>query len=316
MTYRRLGNSGLVVSLAGIGCNTFGRDIDADGVIAVVDAALDAGINFFDTADIYGGPAHEKSEQFLGAALKGRRDDVVVATKFGSSMSGLNGPDHGARGARRYIVRAAEASLRRLDTDYIDLYQMHQPDPGTPIEETLSALDDLVSAGKIRYVGCSNFSGWQIADAAWVAQTRGWAPFISAQNHYSLLNRDVESEVVPACLRFGLGLLPYFPLETGLLTGKYQRGAAAPAGSRLTAARNASRLASAPWDKIEAISAYAAERGHSLLEVAIGGLAAMPTVTSVIAGATTPAQVAANAAAAVAWQPSPADLSALRALLV
>ena len=223
MTYRRLGDSGLVVSVVGIGCNNFGRKLDADGTRVVVDAALEAGINFFDTADIYGEP-HGGSEELLGAALKGRRDDVVVATKFGMSMSGMNGPDHGARGARRYIVRAVEASLRRLDTDYIDLYQMHEPDPGTPIDETLAALHDLVQAGKVRYLGNSNFAGWEIADADWTARAGGLTPFISAQNRYSLLERAVEEEVVPACERFGLGLLPFFPLANGLLTGKYQRG--------------------------------------------------------------------------------------------
>jgi aryl-alcohol dehydrogenase-like predicted oxidoreductase len=315
MTYRRLGDSGLVVSVVGVGCNNFGRRLDAAGTRAVVDAALDVGINFFDTADIYGEP-HGGSEEQLGAALRGRRDDVVLATKFGMDMSGMNGPDHGARGARRYLVRAAEASLRRLGTDHIDLYQLHEPDPGTPIDETLSALDDLVRAGKVRYLGNSNFTGWQIADAAWTARTRGWAPFISAQNHYSLLHREVEAEVVPAAERFGLGLLPFFPLADGLLTGKYKRGAEPPSGSRLAgdSPRYAARLASAPWDTIEAIERYAAERGLSVLDVAIGGLAAQPAVTSVIAGATTPDQVRANANAG-RWQPSPEDRSALRALL-
>lgn len=314
MTYRRLGRSGLVVSTVGIGCNNFGRKLDADATRAVVEAALDVGINFFDTADIYGEP-HGRSEEYLGAALRGRRDDVVVATKFGMDMSGMNGPDFGARGARRYIVRAAEASLRRLGTDYIDLYQMHEPDPTTPIEETLAALDDLVRDGKVRYLGNSNFAGWQIADAAWTARTHGWTPFVSAQNHYNLLHRDVETEAVPACAHFGLGMLPYFPLANGLLTGKYKRGAAPPAGSRLAGGgRYAQRLAAAPWDTIEAIEKYAAERGRSVLEVAIGGLAAQPTVASVIAGATTPEQVRANAAAG-SWQPTPEDLADLRALL-
>ncbi|MGV9809046.1 aldo/keto reductase [Micromonospora chersina] len=314
MTYRRLGDSGLVVSVVGIGCNNFGRKLDLDGTRAVVDAALDAGINFFDTADIYGEP-QGGSEELLGQALKGRRDDVVVATKFGMDMHGLNGPDHGARGARRYIARAVEASLRRLDTDHIDLYQMHEPDPGTPIDETLAALDDLVTAGKVRYLGNSNFAGWQIADADWVASSNGRSRFISAQNHYSLLERSVEAEVIPACERFGLGMLPFFPLANGLLTGKYKRDEAPPAGSRLSGGgRYAERLAAADWDTIEAIEAYAAERGVSMLQVAIGGLAARPAVTSVIAGATTPEQVRANAEAGT-WQPTDADLAALDALL-
>nr|WP_208818034.1 aldo/keto reductase [Micromonospora terminaliae] len=314
MTYRRLGDSGLVVSVVGIGCNNFGRKLDLDGTRAVVDAALDAGINFFDTADIYGEP-QGGSEELLGQALKGRRDDVVVATKFGMDMHGLNGPDHGARGARRYIARAVEASLRRLDTDHIDLYQMHEPDPGTPIDETLAALDDLVTAGKVRYLGNSNFAGWQIADADWTASSQGRTRFISAQNHYSLLERSVEAEVIPACERFGLGMLPFFPLANGLLTGKYKRNENPPAGSRLSGGgRYAERLAAADWDTIEAISEFAAQRGLSMLQVAIGGLAARPAVTSVIAGATTPEQVSANAEAGT-WQPTDEDLDALDAIL-
>jgi aryl-alcohol dehydrogenase-like predicted oxidoreductase len=310
MRYRRLGESGLVVSVVGIGCNNFGRKLDLAGSRAVVDTALECGINFFDTADIYGEP-HGASEEQLGAALRGRRDEVVVATKFGMYMGGRSGPDFAARGSRRYIARAAEASLRRLGTDYIDLYQMHEPDPGTPIEETLAALDDLVHAGKVRYLGNSNFAGWQIADAAWTARTRQLTPFVSAQNHYSLLRREAEQEVVPACQRFGLGLLPYFPLANGLLTGKYKRGEAPPGGSRLAGGgRYAERLASAPWDTIEAIEKYAAARGLSILEVAIGGLAAKPAVASVIAGATTPDQVRANATAD-SWQPTAEDLQAL-----
>ncbi|WP_330465240.1 aldo/keto reductase [Micromonospora zamorensis] len=314
MTYRRLGDSGLVVSVVGIGCNNFGRKLDLDGTRAVVDAALDAGINLFDTADIYGEP-QGGSEELLGQALKGRRDDVVVATKFGMDMNGLNGPDFGARGSRRYIARAVEASLRRLGTDHIDLYQMHEPDPGTPIDETLAVLDDLVRDGKVRYLGNSNFAGWQIADADWVASSNGRARFISAQNHYSLLERSVETEVIPACERFGLGMLPFFPLANGLLTGKYKRSGQPPAGSRLSGGgRYAERLAAADWDTIEAIEAYAAERGLTMLQVAIGGLAAQPAVTSVIAGATTPEQVVANAAAGT-WEPSDEDLTALRAIL-
>jgi aryl-alcohol dehydrogenase-like predicted oxidoreductase len=313
MTYRRLGDSGLVVSVVGIGCNNFGRKLDADGTREVVDAALDAGINLFDTADIYGTP-HGSSELLLGAALKGRRDEVVLATKFGMDMEGLNGRDYGARGSRRYIVRAVEASLRRLETDHIDLYQMHQPDPATPIEETLSALDDLVRSGKVRYLGNSNFSGWQIADADWVARSGNLTRFVSAQNQYSLIERKVEAEVIPACERFGLGLLPFFPLESGLLTGKYRRGEQPPAGTRMANERYASWLARADWDTIEALTAFGAERGHSVLDVAIAGLAAQPAVTSVIAGATTAEQVQANAAAG-AWSLSATDVAALDTLL-
>lgn len=308
MRYRRLGESGLMVSVVGLGCNNVGARIDAERTREVVHAALDEGVTLLDTADVYG--ERGRSEEYLGAALKGHRDEVILATKFGGDMAGGNGPDWGARGARRYLVRAVEASLRRLDTDWIDLYQMHVPDPGTPIEETLSALDDLVRAGKVRYLGHSNFAGWQVADAAWTARTHHLTPFVSAQNHYNLLRREAEAELVPACRRFGLGLLPYFPLASGLLTGKYRRGDPPPAGARLAAERFATRLAEAPWDTIEALERYAAERGIAPLDVAIGGLAAQPTVASVIAGATTAEQVRANVAAA-AWQPSADDLATL-----
>ena len=313
MTYRRLGTSGLTVSVVGIGCNNFGRKLDADGTRAVVDAAFDAGITLFDTADIYGTP-HGASEETLGAALEGRRDDIVLATKFGMNMEGVNGNDFGARGSRRYIVRAVEASLRRLETDYIDLLQMHEPDAATPIDETLSALDDLVRAGKVRYLGNSNFAGWQIADADWTARAAGHTPFISAQNQYSLLHREVEAEVVPACEHFGLGLLPFFPLDSGLLSGKYQRGEKAPEGTRLSLDRYQRWLDGADWDTIEALTAFGKERGHSLLDVAIAGLAARPAVTSVIAGATTPEQVRQNAAAG-AWELTAADTVALDEIL-
>jgi len=313
MSYRRLGTSGLVVSVVGVGCNNFGRKLDADGTREVVDAALDAGITLFDTADIYGTP-HGTSEQLLGAALKGRRDEVVLATKFGMDMAGLNGNDFGARGSRRYVVRAVEASLRRLETDYIDLYQLHEPDPATPIEETLAALDDLVHSGKVRYLGNSNFAGWQIADADWTARAANLTPFISAQNRYSLLQRQVEAEVVPACEQFGLGLLPFFPLDSGLLSGKYRRGETPPDGTRLSLDRYQRFLDGADWDAIEALTAFGAERGHSLLEVAIAGLASRPAVTSVIAGATSAEQVQANAAAG-SWQLGADDLGALDSIL-
>jgi aryl-alcohol dehydrogenase-like predicted oxidoreductase len=309
MRYRRLGTSGLVVSVVGLGCNTMGRKLDLDGTRAVVDAALEHGITLFDTADIYGTP-HGSSEELLGAALKGRRDDVVLATKFGMDMAGANGPDWGSLAGRRYVHRAVEASLRRLGTDHLDLYQLHRPDPGTPIEETLSTLDGLVRDGKVRYIGNSNFAGWQIADAAWTARTAGLTPFVSAQNQYNLLSRDAEKEVLPACERFGLGQLPYFPLASGLLTGKYRRGEAPPAGTRLAEERYATRLASAPWQTVDALTAYAEKRGITLLDVAIGGLAAKPAVASVIAGATTPEQVAANVRAG-SWIPTPEDLAEL-----
>jgi aryl-alcohol dehydrogenase-like predicted oxidoreductase len=313
MSYRRLGTSGLVVSTVGLGCNNFGRKLDADGTRAVVDAAFDAGITLFDTADIYGTP-HGSSEECLGAALKGRRDEIVLATKFGMDMEGLNGADRGARGSRSYIMRAVEASLHRLGTDYLDLYQIHTPDEATPIEETLSALDDLVRSGKVRYLGNSNFAGWQIADADWTARTAGHSPFISAQNQYSLLHREVEDEVVPACEQFGLGLLPFFPLDSGLLSGKYQRGTTPPEGTRLAQERYQRWLDGADWDTIEALTAFGQERGHSLLDVAIAGLAAQPAVSSVIAGATTPEQVKANAAAGQ-WRLTAEDAAALDRVL-
>src|SRR3954453_2713175 len=273
MSYRRLGAPGLVVSVVGVGCNNFGRKLDANGTREVVDAAIDAGITLFDTADIYGTP-HGASEQLLGLALKGRRDEVVLATKFGMSMDGLNGNDFGARGSRRYIVRAVEASLRRLDTDHLDLYQMHQPDPATPIDETLAALDHLVRSGKVRYLGNSNFAGWQIADADWTARAGNYTPFVSAQNQYSLLPRQVEDEIIPACEHFGLGFLPFFPLDSGLLTGKYRRSEQPAEGTRLSQARYQPWLDGADWDIIDALTAYGNERGRDLLDVAIAGLAA------------------------------------------
>jgi aryl-alcohol dehydrogenase-like predicted oxidoreductase len=306
MRFRQLGDSGLSVSVVGLGCNNFGRRIDLGQTKAVVRAALDAGVTMFDTSDTYG-----ESEDFLGKTLGKERDDIVLATKFGMSMRGKLGPDWGARGSRRYIRKAIESSLRRLRTDWIDLYQLHRPDPKTPIAETLAALHELVVEGKVRYVGCSNFSGWQIADADWTARTAGLTPFISAQNEYNLIDRAAESELVPACERFGLGLLPYFPLANGLLTGKYKRGEAAPGGTRL--ADRDDGLSDRRFDQVEAVEKYAAERGVSLLDVAIGGLAAKPAVASVIAGATKPEQVIANVAAGQ-WVPTHEDREALDAL--
>jgi aryl-alcohol dehydrogenase-like predicted oxidoreductase len=310
MTYRPLGDSGLMVSAVGVGCNAFGRRVDLDGVRDILAAARDVGVTLLDTADIYGDP-QGASEELLGEALRGQREEFVVATKFGMDMHGANGNDFGARASRRYVRRAVEASLRRLRTDHIDLYQLHEPDGVTPIEETLSALTDLVREGKVRYVGCSNFDGWQVADAAWTARTDGLEAFVSVQNRYSLLDRTVEAEVVPACQAFGLGVLPFFPLEYGLLTGKYRRGSSAPAGSRaaLEPAR-AQWLERADWDRIEAFERYAAARELAPLDVAIAGLAAQPAVASVIAGATSGDQVRANAAA-LRWSPSADELAEL-----
>lgn len=311
MTYRQLG-SGLTVSTVGLGCNNMGRRLDKDGTRAVVDAALDAGISFFDTADVYGSEPGA-SEDLLGQALQGRRDDVVIATKFGKPMQGTTLPEYEARGSRRYIRVSVEKSLRRLRTDYIDLYQMHEPDPRTPIDETLDALDELVREGKVRYIGSSQFAAWQIVDADWTARTSGSSRFISAQNEYSLLARAIESEIVPACEQIGVGILPFFPLSSGLLTGKYHRNQPAPAGGRLTDPRYADVLANANWDVIEGLRAFAAARDVTMLDVAIGGLAAQPAVASVIAGATSPEQVRANARAGL-WEPTARDLGDLDAI--
>jgi len=295
MRHRPLGRSELMVSVVGLGCNNFGSRIDTEAARAVVDAAIDAGVTLFDTADVYGNRGG--SETILGELLAGRRDEVVLATKFGHPMD--DGTD--ARGSRSYIRRAVEASLRRLRTDRIDLYQYHRPDGVTPIEETLEALSELVSEGKVREIGSSNLAAWQVADAEWTSRTRGLARFISAQNEYSLLDRGVEAELVPACEQFGIGVLPYFPLASGLLTGKYRRGEPAPAGTRLASRSQA--LADADFDRIEALESFASQAGRSLLEVAVGGLAARPAVSSVIAGATTAEQVRANVAAG-SWVPS------------
>ncbi|MCY1224778.1 L-glyceraldehyde 3-phosphate reductase [compost metagenome] len=302
--YRRLGNSGLTVSVVGLGCNNLGRantvTESQEGTDAVVHAALDAGITLFDVADTYGREPGV-SETMLGKALAGRRGDAIVATKFGMDMRGANGKDFGARGSRRYIVQAAEASLRRLGTDWIDLYQFHTPDPLTPIDETLAALDDLVTSGKVRYIGHSNRAGWQIAEAEFVARARGGARFISTQNHYNLLDRRAELEVTPAAEAYGLGVLPYFPLANGLLTGKYAPGKA-PEGSRLSHTRT-NLVNDADWEQLDKFSKFAAERNLSEIQVAFSWLAAQPSVSSVIAGATRPQQIRENAAA-VAWVPN------------
>jgi aryl-alcohol dehydrogenase-like predicted oxidoreductase len=302
MRTRVLGNGGPEVSVVGLGTNNFGRRCDYDQTLAVIDAALDAGVTLFDTADIYG---QGVSEEYIGRALEGRRDQVVIATKFGSEMD--ERPEE-RRGNPDYITWAVEGSLRRLRTDVIDVYQMHVPDPVTPIVETLGALNDLVVEGKVRWIGSSNFSADQIEAAEEVARSAGFHRFVSVQNHYSLVERDAEDEVLPACERLGIGVLPYFPLASGLLTGKYTRGEEATEG------RLAGReIPEARWDRAEALQEYADERGLSLLEVAVGGLLAMPAVSCVIAGATKPEQVRANVAAG-AWEPGADDVDALRAL--
>lgn len=315
MQYRRLGHSGLEVSLAGLGTNNFGMRLDYDGSKRVVDAALDAGINFFDTADIYGGG---RSEEYLGRALGSRREDVLIATKFAMPIG--EGP-FTRGGSRHYIAKAVERSLKRLGTDYIDLYQMHQPDPQTPIAETLDALSDLVHHGVVRYIGHSNFSGWQIADADWTARSQGYARFVSAQNEWSLLERKLESEIMPACRQFGLGQLPFFPLASGFLTGKYQRGAALPEGTRLAAwsqampARIDALTSDANWDKLESLTGFAAQRGRSILDLALGWLASDDAVSSVIAGATRPQQIEANVASTLGWRLSAEEFASVNEIL-
>ena len=296
MDYRNLGRSGLEVSIVGLGTNNFGRRCDLEQTTAIVDKAIDVGITLFDTADSYGPMG--LSEEYLGKALGDRRQEVVVATKFSSPMG--EGPLRGG-GSRRWIMNAVEDSLRRLGTDYIDLYQVHRPDPKTPLEETMRALDDLVRDGKVRYIGNSNFAGWQIAAGHYIAQADGLTPFISAQPQYSLLDRRVEREVVPACDEYGLGVLPFFPLASGMLTGKYRRGEDAPEGARLSGPMGERMLTDQNFDTVEGLEQFAQGRGHTLLELAIGWLASQPHVGSVISGATSPEQVEANAAAA-AWK--------------
>ena len=297
MEYRHLGRSGLEVSVVGLGTNNFGGRIDMAATQVVVDQSIEEGINLFDTADVYGGQG--ASEEFLGKALGNRRQDVVVATKFASPMG--EGPMK-AGGSRHWIMNAVEDSLRRLGTDYIDLYQVHRPDADTPLDETIRALDDLVTSGKVRYLGNSNFASWQIAESHHLAKNNGWAPFISAQPQYSLLDRSIETEFVPACNEYGLGVLPFFPLASGLLTGKYKRGSDAPEGTRLAAGPMADRmLTDRNFDKVEALEEFAQGRGHTLLELAFSWLASQSHVSSVIAGATKPEQVTANAAAA-SWR--------------
>ncbi len=304
METRKIG--ALDATVIGVGCNNFGRRLDLEQSALAINAALDNGINFFDTADIYGAG---QSEEYLGRALGARRKDVLIATKFGNRMEGV-----GSGASAAYIPKAVEASLRRLNTEYIDLYQLHNPEPNVPIAETLGALDALVKAGKVREIGCSNFSAAQIAEAEAVSQSNSWARFVSVQNHYSLIHREPEAEVLPECDRLGLAFLPFFPLASGILTGKVRRGEAAPQGTRLSEEHNKRWLTDANFAVVEALIPFAEARGHTLLELAFAWLLAHPAVTSVIAGATKPEQVRANAAAA-SWQLTQAALAEVDGLV-
>ena len=307
METRNLGQSGLKVSAVGLGCNNFGMRCDLEASRAVIDKALEIGVTLLDTADVYG---NGQSEEIIGQVLGKRRKDVVLATKF--AMTGFNAP---VRADRRYAIDACEASLKRLKTDYIDLYQVHRPDADTPIDETLRALDDLIKAGKVRYIGCSNFAGWQIADAAWTSKTLGLHRFISHQDEYSLVVRDIDKDVIPAAKAHGLGLLPFFPLASGLLTGKYKRGAAAPDGTRLAHAFMGNRyLTDANFEVVEKLEPFAKARNRSLLELAFAWLLSKPNLGSVIAGATSPEQVTANAAAAE-WKLTAEEAAEVEAIL-
>ena len=311
MEKRKLGNSDLEVTLVGLGCNNFGGRIDDEAARRVVHTALDLGINLFDTADTYGNRGG--SETTLGRILGPRRKEVVLATKFGLPMDEA-GTLRGA--SRRYLMSAVEASLKRLRTDWIDLYQVHKPDPATPIEETLRALDELVRQGKVRHIGCSNFAAWQVVEAAWTARTAGTAAFVSCQDEYSLLARAIEKELQPAMRAYGLGLLPYFPLASGLLTGKYRRDAPLPEGTRLKSTKMFAErfISERNWERVARLEAFCAQRGRSMLELAMSWLAARPAVASIIAGATRPEQVAQNAAA-VSWEIGEAELGELDRLL-
>ncbi len=308
MKYRRLGNSGLKVSEIGLGANNFGRRLDAEATAAVIDRALDVGINLIDTANTYGGG--RRSEEYIGRALKGKREDALIATKAAMSMG--DGPnDSGA--SRLHLTSELEISLRTLDTDYVDLYQVHFPDDDTPIEETMRALDDMVSQGKVRYIGCSNFAAWQVCEAIWTSKTYGLVPFVSVQPPYSMIRRDIEAELVPFCREYDVGILPFYPLANGFLTGKYRRGQGAPEGTRL-AEDDRGMFTDKNFDLLESLEAFASDRGHTVLELAFAWLLANPNVSSVIAGATRIEQVESNASAAN-WELTPEEKAEVDALL-
>jgi aryl-alcohol dehydrogenase-like predicted oxidoreductase len=310
MQQRTLGSTGIKVSTLGLGCNNFGLRMPVEASREVIHKALDVGITFFDTADVYGNKGG--SETALGMYLGNRRKDIFIASKFGNPMD-----EAGAKsgGSRAYVKEAVEASLRRLKTDYIDLYQMHRPDPKTPIEETLRALDDLVKQGKIRFIGFSQLAGWELAHRHWIAKYHKLSPVSAVEIEYSLLNREPERELIPAMREYGVGLLPFYPLASGFLTGKYKLGAAMPDGARLTKGKSYSDLfmTEANWEKLEKLRSFSAARGHSLLELALSWLAAQPVVLSVIAGATQAEQVARNAQA-IGWVLTSAELDEINAI--
>jgi aryl-alcohol dehydrogenase-like predicted oxidoreductase len=307
MEYRKLGNSGLDVSAIGLGTNSFGRRVDAAGTARVLDQALEEGVTFVDTANIY---SAGQSEDYIGQAIEGKRDQYILATKAGMKVD--DGPN-GIGASRHHLFQEVEKSLKRLRTDYIDLYQIHRADSNTPIEETLHALDQLVAQGKIRYVGCSNYSSWQLCEAIWTSRTEHLVSFATVQPNYNMLNRSVESELVPFCKTYGIGILPYFPLASGFLTGKYRRGETAPEGTRL-ADGDRGMLTDANFDILEGLEKFAEARDHTILDLAFSWLLANPAVTSVIAGATKPEQVTANAAT-VGWKLSSDDLAEIDAIL-
>ena len=309
MQYRNLGNSGLKVSAIGLGTNQFGGKVDLDGTKKILAAALDGGINFIDTADVYQGG---RSEEFIGEALKGQRNQAIIATKVFFKMG--DGPNDQSA-SRQHILAGVEASLRRLQTDYIDLYQIHRWDVDTPIEETMQALDDLVRQGKVRYIGASNFSAWQLTHANAVAELQGWTKFVSIQPHYHLMEREIEKELIPACDYLGIGILPYFPLAGGFLTGKYQEGQPAPEGSRGESSEYVKRyMTPESYAVLTKLTTFAQERNHTINELAHSWLLAQPLVSSVISGATKVAHVQSNAAAGD-WELSSAEIAALNEIL-
>ncbi|MGA1195888.1 MAG: aldo/keto reductase [Candidatus Latescibacterota bacterium] len=307
MNYRQLGTSGLQISEIGLGTNNFGRRLDAAGTAKVMDQALEDGITFIDTANVYGGGL---SETYIGQAIKGKRDQYILATKVAMKM-GDGANQIGA--SRQHILTEIENSLKRLQTDYVDLYQIHRADPKTPIEETLQTLDQLVSQGKVRYIGCSNYQSWQVCEAIWTSRTKNFVPFSTVQPHYNMLNREIEKELVPFCKTYGVGILPYFPLANGFFTGKYKRGETAPEGSRLSE-NDRGMFTDKNFDILEGLEKFAQEREHTVLDLAFAWLLANPCVSSVIAGATKPEQITANAKTS-GWQLTAEEMTEIDTIL-